>query len=201
MPTIGIAVPCYKGHFHYVNDLLANLARSSIPPAKIVIACSGWDKTGTLRFDYAGIPVDILFSTQRMDTAANRNRAARALTTDFIAFLDVDDFQHPKRLEYLLEAFATTSCDAVYHGFRRLHRHARTDEGPDPGPLTFTPGCAVHAGHVAVRASLIRRFQFDERLSAWRQEDSLYKRTLESAGVRIAHVENALTDYLYLGDS
>jgi hypothetical protein len=200
MPTIGVAIPCYRGHFHYVDALLANLAQSTVRPTQVVIACSGWDRTGTLRFVYADIPVDILFTTQILDTAANRNRAARALTTEFIAFLDVDDLMHPARLGYLLETFASGPYAAVYHAFHRLHRHAYPSEHPDPGPLTTgPPETSVHNGHVAVRASLMKRFQFDERLSAWRQEDTLFRRTLESSRVPIAYLTNPLTYYLYLG--
>ena len=201
MPTIGIAIPCYKGHFHYIDSLLSNLAESTVPPTQIVIACSGWDRTGTFRFVYAGIPVDILFTTQILDTAANRNRAARALTTDLIAFLDADDRMHPKRLSYLLEAFASGPYQAVYHGYHRLHRDHYPSEHPDPGPLTVVPATSpVHNGHVAIRALLLKRFQFDERPSAWRQEDTLFRRSLESAGVPLAFLANPLTYYLYLGN-
>lgn len=202
MPTIGVAIPCYRGHFHYVDSLLANLAQSTVRPTQIVIACSGWDRTGTLRSVYAGLPVDILFTTQILDTAANRNRAARALTTDIIAFLDVDDLMHPARLGYLLETFASGPYEAVYHGYHRLHRTAYPSEHPDPGPLTMgSREIPVHNGHVAVRASLMKRVQFDERTSAWRQEDTLFRRTLESMGVPIAYLTNPLTYYLYLGSS
>lgn len=201
MPTIGIAIPCYKGHFHYIDSLLPNLAESTVRPTQIVIACSGWDKTGTLRFVYAGIPVDILFSTQRIDAAGNRNRAAKALSTDLIAFLDADDRMHPTRLAYLLDTFASGPYEAVYHGSFRIHRDHYPSEHPDPGPLTHVSADhTVHHGHVAVRASLLRRFQFDERLSAWRQEDTLFRRLLESSGVSIAFLANPLTYYLYLGN-
>lgn len=201
MPTIGIAIPCYKGHFHYIDSLLPNLAESIVRPTQIVIACSGWDKTGTLRFVYAGIPVDILFSTQLIDAAGNRNRAAKALSTDIIAFLDADDRMHPRRLGYLLETFALGPYEAVYHASIRIHRDHYPSEHPDPGPLTLVPrDDSIAQGHVAVRASLLRRFQFDERPSAWRQEDMLFRRRLESAGVSIACLANRLTYYLYLGN-
>lgn len=200
MPTVGVAIPCYKGHFHYVESLLANLAESTVRPTQVVIACSGWDKTGTFRFVYAGLSVDILFSTQILDTAANRNRAARALSTDIIAFLDVDDRMHPTRLAYLLEAFASGPYQAVYHGYHRLHRDAYPSDHPDPGPLVKgSRETDVHNGHVAIRAALLTRVQFDERPSAWRQEDTLFRRRLEAMGVPIAYLVNPLTYYLYLG--
>lgn len=201
MPTIGVAIPCYKGHFHYIDSLLPNLAESTVRPTQIVIACSGWDKTGTLRFVYAGIPVDILFTTKILDVSANRNRAAKSMTTDFIAFLDADDRMHPKRLAYVLETFASGPYEAVYHAQFRMHRDHLPTEHPDPGPLTrVSADSPVHHGHVVVRASLLRRFQFDERPSAWRQEDTLFRHTLESSGVSIAFLANPLTYYLYLGN-
>jgi hypothetical protein len=46
---------------------------------------------------------------------------------------------------------------------------------------------------------LMKRFQFDERPSAWRQEDTFLRRRLESSGVAIAYLTNPLTYYLYLG--
>ena len=200
MPTIGVAIPCYRGHFHYINSLLPNLAESTVRPTQVVVSCSGWDKTGTLLLDYAGIPVTILFTTAILDTAANRNRAARAMSTEFVAFLDADDRMHPKRLAYLLETFASGPYEAVYHGHYRLHRDAYPSEHPEPGPLTRgTPETHVHNGHVAVRRSLLSRISFDERPSAWRQEDTLFRRTLEASGVSIAYLVPPLTYYLYLG--
>lgn len=201
MLTIGVAIPCYRGHFHYINSLLPTLAESTLRPEKIVVSCSGWDKTGTLQFVCDGIPVDILFTTTILDAAANRNRAARALSTDVIAFLDADDRMHPNRLELLHEAFTTLPCEAVYHGCHRLRRDQMPDVHPDAGPLHVTTrDASVHAGHVAVRSRLIARIQFDERPEAWRQEDTLYKRSLEASGVPIVYLSNQLTYYLYLGN-
>lgn len=201
MPTLGLAIPCYKGHFHYIDSLLPTLAESTRLPEKIVIACSGWDKTGTLRFVFAGIPVDILFTTQVLDVAANRNRAARALSTDIIVFLDADDRMHPRRLELLHEAFSRGACEAVYHAYHRLHRDALPIQHADVGSLQRTTrDAAVHAGHVAVRSRLFARVQFDERPEAWRREDTLYKQRLEALGVPIVYLSNPLTYYLYLGN-
>jgi hypothetical protein len=201
MTTIGVAIPCYRGHMHYVDALLANIASSTHLPTQVAISCSGWERSGTLRFTYCGFQVDILYTTQLQDAAKNRNVAARALTTDLIAFLDVDDLMHPKRLAYLRDAFERSGCDAVYHEFLRMHRHNVPAEHADPGALDVsrTP-CSVHAAHFAVRASLFRRIQFDERPSAWRREDSLYLQRLIAEGVSIAYLTNPLTYYLYLGN-
>lgn len=201
MATVGIAIPCYRGHMHYIDALLQNIASSTHLPTQVAISCSGWDRTGTLRFTYCGFRVDILYTTQLQDAAKNRNVAAQALTTDLIVFIDSDDLMHPKRIAYVRDAFEQTGCDVVYHGFLRLHRHHSPTEPADLGPLDVsrTP-CHIHAGHVSVRSSLFRRIQFDERPSAWRQEDSLYKKRLIAEGVSIAYVSNPLTYYLYLGN-
>jgi hypothetical protein len=201
MTTVGIAIPCYRGHMHYIDALLRNIASSTHLPTQVAISCSGWDRTGTLRFTYGGFRVDILYTTQLQDAAKNRNVAAQALTTDLIVFMDADDLMHPKRIAYIRDAFEQSGCDVVYHGFLRLHRDHIPTEPADIGPLDVsrTPR-DIHAGHVSVRPSLFRRIQFDERPSAWRQEDSLYKTRLIAEGVSIAYVSNPLTYYLYLGN-
>jgi glycosyltransferase involved in cell wall biosynthesis len=201
MATVGIAIPCYRGHIQYVDALLQNIASSTHLPTQVAISCSGWDRTGTLRFTYCGFRVDILYTTKLQGIGTNRNIAANALTTDLITFLDVDDLMHPKRIAYLRDAFEQSGCDAVYHGFVRLHRDHLPTEHADLGPLDVsrTP-CDVMAAHVTVRSSLFRRIQFDERPSSWRQEDTVYRKQLIADGVSVAYVSNPLTYYLYLGN-
>lgn len=65
--------------------------------------------------------IHVEFDDDRTGSAATRNRGLRAITTDWVAFLDDDDELLPHHLETLLKYATTTGADVVYTGCHVIH--------------------------------------------------------------------------------
>jgi glycosyltransferase involved in cell wall biosynthesis len=218
MPTIGVAVPCYSGHAHYIPSLLQNITTSTVKPDEIVISCSSSLTDRTDYFECNSVPVTILYSTRRLNQSTNRNRAAKLLKSDLISFIDADDLMHPRRIELLLETFQKyPDISVVYHNYSHDHISARENpfwEEPElkvlPNKLVKDPiahGLMVltdplrqyghHHAHVTVRREVFDTFKFDEDWSAYRIEDSTYGALLFANNVPMLYLHNKLSRYTY----
>lgn len=216
--TIGVAIPCYSGHAHYILPLLHNIASSTVKPDSIVISCSSWEHSKRLGFTYDGIPVQIWYATERLNVAQNRNRAASCLNTDLITFLDADDLMHPKRIEFLRHTLETRpDVSAVYHGYSWEHVSKRGDPfweeespRPLPNPMVKDPnavGIMVatdppnqyehHHAHVTIRRAVFDLFRFPESWDSYRKEDSLYGAFLVAHAVPVLFLNNKLSRYIF----
>lgn len=212
---IGVAIPCYSGHHHYIESLLENIASSTVKPNQIVISCSSWTHDNQVNLDYKGIPVQIWYSSQRLNQAANRNRAASLLTTDLITFIDADDLMHPRRIEFLLAMFEQRpDISAIYHDYQTDHVSRRSDpfwEETEPRPLpnklvkdpvhygimVETVNHPIHHAQVTVRNRVFNVFKFDEDWSVYRAEDSMYGALLITHEVPALYLHNKLSRYIF----
>lgn len=52
-----------------------------------------------------------------MNTATNRNIAAKMLDTDIISYIDADDQMHFQRLEIIEKAFVENDIDLFLHNY------------------------------------------------------------------------------------
>jgi hypothetical protein len=211
---IGVAIPCYQGHFNKLSSLIQNIGESTVKPDHIAISCSSWTHDRRVNTAYNGIPVSVQYSRQRLNQATNRNIAASMLATTLVSFIDADDLMHPSRLEYVCRAFRETKCEAIYHDYTWEHAIHYTDPFPaaepyrlvsnpvvpDPNAVGLMVGpYSLHHAHVTVRYEVLRRFKFDESWDAYRKEDSLYGRTLAENGVSLGFLSNKLTRYIFTG--
>lgn len=216
--TIGVAIPCYSGHAHYIPTLLDNITSSTRKPDEIVISCSSSESNRILYFTYNDMDVRIWYSTERLNQAMNRNRAASLLKTDLITFIDADDLMHPKRIEYLCNAFESRpDIAAVYHSYSYEHVSKRDnpfwDEpvmNPLPNPMIKDPKAAGlmvlanpppqyehHHAHVTVRKPVFDSLKFDEDWRYYRMEDSVYGVKLLNNNIPMLFLNNRLTRYIF----
>lgn len=93
--TIGVAVPAIPPRFEFLRRALDSVARQTLLPDQI----------------------NVTMDTERMGAWHNRNRAWQALSTDFVAFLDDDDYWYPKHLALLAQTQRETNADIVYPWF------------------------------------------------------------------------------------
>jgi glycosyltransferase involved in cell wall biosynthesis len=122
MPSIGVAICCYKGHIPHLGKLLDSIQGQSRLPEQVVISCSSSseDDIPYRASDY-GFPLTILTHSEYKNASQNRNCAAAALTTDIVSFFDADDTMHPQRLQFIDECFTNHDIKIFLHnGFVRL---------------------------------------------------------------------------------
>jgi len=92
----------------------AGLAVPSIPPrTKMLRAALGSALRQTRPFDQISIAVDL----DHRGAAVTRNRAWRALDTDYVFFLDDDDQLYPNHVEVLLNAAVEHEADMAFSWF------------------------------------------------------------------------------------
>lgn len=213
---IGVAIPCYSAHAHFINPLLENIYTSTIKPAQVALSCSSWDKDEIVTGFYKDIPIKIKYSKIVINQAENRNIAAGMLNTELISFIDADDLMHPQRLEYIIKAFQQSSYDVIYHNFEgKIDDHYNDPFEPlDPLHISdkafvidpnhslglllpgLENGLNLHNAHVTVKQKIMKRFKFDENWEAYRSEDSLFARMLVENRVSCGYVNNKLSRYM-----
>jgi len=104
------------------------VAIASIPPRTVLLAEALASVCAQTRSpDAISVQVDHL----REGAAGCRNRAWRALDTDYVAFLDDDDLLKPEHLERLMVTAEETGADVVYPWFDlQVHGDLRNDLDP-----------------------------------------------------------------------
>lgn len=211
--TIGVAIPCYNKHIHYIPELLENIASSTVKPHQIVISCSSWNVNKIEKIDVHGIPVTILYHQEVFNQARNRNIAGGYLTTDLISFFDADDIMHPKRIEFILDVFEKNpGVSAVYHNYVWCHsserKHPFWEENEihiisepvihDERGIGIKIGSYhIHHAQVTVKRNIFNVFKFNEDIMYYRIEDSYYATILKNFDVPIMYLSNQLSRYMY----
>ncbi len=213
--SIGVAIPCYEPHHTYLPALLESISKQTRRPDRIVISCSSWPYDGRVDTSYKDIPLTILYWSRTVIQAENRNIAASELQTDYISLFDADDLMHPRRIEFVLEAFERSNCDVIVHDYQYTKRRSgETFINYDRLDLTDhiiiknpnQPGCMLETGeesqpfhhaHLTVHKSVFSRFQYPTDMYYYRCEDSVYLATLLYNQFRIRHVGNKLSQYMY----
>lgn len=211
---LGVAIPCYEGHFNLLPALIENISTSTVRPDHIAISCSSWKHNLRTNTQYKGIPLSIQYSRQKLNQATNRNIAGSMLKTKYISFIDADDLMHPSRIEYILKAFDSGPYEAIYHGYSSEHStHSGDPFKPmdsfklssekmviDPNAYGLKVGetnYEIHHAHVTVKQEVFKKFKFNESWEAFRLEDSLYARSLVENDVKLGYIANKLTRYIF----
>jgi hypothetical protein len=151
----------------------------------------------------------VITTTERKNTAENRNIAWRALDTDAISFFDADDRMHVQRLEFVERALL--NADIVLHSFSEKNETQFTIYPHSEiiyNVLQRAPsGCAqfkdrmlwnkrIHHSQVTVVRPVLEQVQFNERREYERREDAIFcGLALTLPSYRNAYIANSLSYY------
>lgn len=104
LPSISVVIPAY-GPTPHLRAVLTALRRGTLAPAATYVSHSGSDDPSAWLADE--FPhVEVLHSPERLYAGAARNRAARLVDTEAIAFCDCDTTPAPDWLEQATHALA-----------------------------------------------------------------------------------------------
>jgi len=114
--TLGVAIPCYKGHIDILKHALDSIDKQTRKPDKVVVSCSSSESSDipASYFQYS-FPVSIFTSSEKRNVAQNRNFASSKLDTDIVSFIDADDIMHPQRLEAIEQGFLHHDIQIFLH--------------------------------------------------------------------------------------
>ena len=207
---LGIAIPCYNKHIPKLLELLDSIEGQTRKPDAVCVSCSS---TGPTEFpilrDY-GFPISIIATEERLNTAKNRNIAARHLQTDIVSFFDADDIMHPQRLELIERAFTTEPCDMTVHGYlidEETTQEFETIQNADSHRNVLMKGLSgclklpypgrIHHSQVSVAKHVCEKLQFPEEPCFERKEDSVFcNRVLDLPDIHTAYIPHALSKYI-----
>jgi len=212
MPSIGIAICCYKGHIPHLGRLLNSIQDQTRLPDQVVVSCSSSsdDDIPYKASDY-GFPLTIITHSEYKNASQNRNTAAAALTTDIVSFFDADDTMHPQRLQFIDQCFGNHDIKIFLHnGFVRLSEpfehyvsyyclfnvlyrcpwgstkiHSNLDE------------VMIFNGHSTVRREVLQDIQFREEAEFHGREDTIFcTDVITRYPYQTAYCHNKLSNYL-----
>src|SRR6478735_3814841 len=108
---VTVVIPMYNAAATIQRALDSVLAQTT-PPARIVVVddCSTDDSAEAVRRMYA-TTVELVATPVNGGIAVARNRGAREATTEWLAFLDADDWWQPPFLERTLAAIDRFGAD------------------------------------------------------------------------------------------
>lgn len=208
---LGIAIPTYKDHLKYIEDILSLLQKSTIKPDQVSISCSSLDYEYSLddfKYDF-----DIIFTSTPdiKNPAENRNIAASKLTTDIISFIDGDDYPHIQRNEFILKSFENKEVVCLVHDYYKspqkndiflMSIYNSFDLKINYIDIVINM-CATnkflhldyHHAQISVLRNVFEKIKFNEDELYKFREDSIYTKTLIDEGYKISLLTNKLLQY------
>jgi glycosyltransferase involved in cell wall biosynthesis len=213
MPTIGIAICCYKGHIPQLKTLLDSIQTQVVLPDDVVVSCSSSTpedipyKAEDYRF-----PLRFITHTERLNAAQNRNCAASHLTTDLISFFDADDVMHPQRLQFIQQCFTmypdtniflhncienmTDPFEAFNSYYIMVNALYRCPWGSTRVQADL-PDAVPHNAHSTVRREVMQTLRFNEHPYFEGREDTLFcTAVISKYPYRTAYCHNRLSRYI-----
>lgn len=166
MPIISIIVPVYNAE-KYIHRCIDSILCQSFSDFELILVDDGSpDNCGTICEEYAAKDKRILVLHQEnRGQAAARNRALDMARGEYIAFVDSDDWVHPRYLEVLLRNAEANRADISVCGHRKV-----TDMVPFQEAGTLSADCL--SGEEFVRLGLTG--QIPNRV--WLLWDKLFRR-------------------------
>lgn len=192
--SIGVAIPCYKGHVDILQQLLESIEKQTRKPDKVVVSCSSWNEE---KFPYSresySFPIEFIVHPEKKVVAENRNCAADHLDTDIITFIDADDTMHPQRLEIIEYCFQDYNVAILLHNYEQnilqefitydpirnfhLNRLIRCPKG-STNHLDYPKQAIIHNGQPSVPRSIFQAIRFNETPFCYGREDTVFCATI-----------------------
>ena len=113
-PSVSVIIPAYRAE-HTIRRAIDSVLGQTVPAREIIVVDDGSPDNQAAIVEQYGHPV-VLLRQANGHTAAARNTGIKYARSDFIAFLDADDYWAPHKLERQLELFAVHPSVGVVAG-------------------------------------------------------------------------------------
>ena len=117
MIEVTVIIPCGGWHSRYVNDAVQSCLQADPPPTKIIVVDDG--SVPPVRLGRHPL-VELLCLPTHSGRSAARNLAVELATTDWLYFLDSDDFLEPTAIADFLSIVEARPCDLAYADYDYL---------------------------------------------------------------------------------
>lgn len=133
---VTVVTPAYNAA-RYIGQTIESVLEQTVPCRMIIVNDMSKDDTLAVAGRYAKHYPDciqIIDNKQNIGVAASRNCAVAQATTEYVAFLDADDWWSADKLEQQLAQIKAADADACYCG-----RELMTAEGVSTGKIVHVP--------------------------------------------------------------
>jgi glycosyltransferase involved in cell wall biosynthesis len=139
---VSIIIPAYKAERH-IEESIRSVFRQTYQEWEIIVCEDGvFDETAALLKRLtapAGQNIRLYQNVSNLGVSAARNRAIKAATGNFVAFLDADDIWEPQHLECMIATIQSHRAAAVYSQFHYMDEDGNPSGPPAPVPIS-APG-------------------------------------------------------------
>jgi glycosyltransferase involved in cell wall biosynthesis len=181
-PSVAVVIPFHNGSA-WIERALNSAANQTRPPKEVIVVDDGSielesAKLAELKAKYSFE----IFSQVNAGQSAARNLGVSIANSDFICFLDQDDYFLPNHIELLMNA-SNSEDEKFGFSYGDLLRVTESGETlsrsslPSPHPLMDTQSMISQNMHILPSATLIKRTAFlelggfDESLQGYEDDD------------------------------
>ncbi len=181
-PSVAVVIPFHNGS-DWIERALKSAVNQTRPPKEVIVVDDGSIELESAKLAELKAKYSFgLFSQVNAGQSAARNLGVSIAKSDFICFLDQDDYFLPNHIELLMNA---SSLEDEKFGFSYGDLLRVTQSGqtlshsslPSPHPLLDTQSMISQNMHILPSATLIRRTAFldlggfDESLQGYEDDD------------------------------
>jgi glycosyltransferase involved in cell wall biosynthesis len=157
---ISVIIPAYNAERYIAKAIESCLSQTYAPHEIIVIDDASTDGTASIAESFPP-PVRVIRLAENMGVSVARNRGVAASTSDWIAFLDADDWFLPEKLELQRRcALENQRAVLIYTGYRMIGIDGSLRDGRFFFPWELLP-LLRYRGRFHLSSVVLRRDTFD----------------------------------------
>lgn len=193
-----VIVPCFYGHFKYLEGLMDALGKQTVLPDEVVVSLSEVDKVDPLllkNFQEQVYPFQLKLVTHKEQRWAgtNRNNACENASGDIFICQDADDVPHPQRIEIIKYFFENFEINHLIHFFSCENIEKKYDKNDVPWfflkdwDSIKAYNWRIHYGQVAIKKEVFNKIKWKDWRSAedvqfdWQSFETLGKMAIVEA--------------------
>jgi glycosyltransferase involved in cell wall biosynthesis len=181
-PSVAVVIPFHNGSA-WIERAINSAANQTRPPKEVIVVDDGSIELESAKLVELKVKYSFeIFSQVNAGQSAARNLGVNRADSDFICFLDQDDYFLPNHIELLIDA---SNLEDEKFGFSYGDLLRVTESGetlspsslPSPHPLMDTQSMISQNMHILPSATLIKRSSFlevggfDESLQGYEDDD------------------------------
>ena len=126
MPKVSVVIPCYNVE-KYLRQCLDSVVNQTFKDIEIICVndCSPDNLQKILEeYEQKDNRISIVVNEKNLGLGMSRNRAIPLTNSDYILFIDSDDWLELNAIEELYSAITETDANVAYFNFREVHENS-----------------------------------------------------------------------------
>lgn len=125
LPTVSVVMPCYNAEKYIAQAIESVLAQSRRDIELIIVDDGSTDAPLVVIKKYRGGQVSLI-QQENQGAASARNRGILTAQGKYLAFLDADDFWHPRFISRMVDALEHSNAVLAYCGWQIVDGNGTT---------------------------------------------------------------------------